>query len=85
MLSNLPPFLANSTLPQWISAFASSGLFIGVLTFVLKWRGQSIGSDADFAGRQRARQRAQAQRHCTTCCSQRAARKAYYTESEEGR
>jgi hypothetical protein len=46
MLSNLPPFLANSTLPQWISAFASSGLFIGVLTFVLKWRGQSIGSDA---------------------------------------
>lgn len=41
----LPEFITNSTLPQWISAVASTGILVSVLRFVIQWRGQSITAD----------------------------------------
>lgn len=45
MVSNVPPFIANSTLPQWLIAVFSGGTFAAVLGFIIKWRGQTLNSD----------------------------------------
>lgn len=44
-MHDLPPFLTNSTLPQWLSAIFTGGIFLGVLRFILGWRSQSLNSE----------------------------------------
>lgn len=45
MVSNLPGFIAESTLPQWITAFFGGGTFVALLRLLLAWRKQSLESE----------------------------------------
>ncbi len=47
MVSILPAMsiTAGGTLPQWLAAIFSGSVLAAVLTFITRWRGQSIGSD----------------------------------------
>lgn len=44
-MPDLSHFVAGSTLAQWLIALFSGGTFAAVLTFVIKWRGQTIDKD----------------------------------------
>jgi dsDNA-specific endonuclease/ATPase MutS2 len=41
----LPAFVTNSSLAGTLAALFSGATLIGVLTFITRWRGQSIGSE----------------------------------------
>src|SRR5690348_5151445 len=49
MMNDVAPIVARlailGTLPQWIAALASAGIFGALLKFGLGWRGQTLDSD----------------------------------------